>query len=247
MAERPLMFSAPMVRALLAGKKTVTRRPVTWRPKAFTPPLTEPTDHPGAPTWEPSGRHTVVHTHPCGDFCSAPVIRCPALAGDRIWVRETTYVAPPMFGDADLSTHTDDKGRRRMVGYVASMDHESLRAAEDYGIKQTPAVHMPRWAARILLDVVSVRVERLHAIDDADAEREGIRGWSKDRALWKYAPADDEGDGPCWPWVDCPRSPRAAFERLWTEINGAESWAKNPWVWRIEFRRVGAEVSDASR
>jgi hypothetical protein len=77
-----------------------------------------------------------------------------------------------MFGDADLSTHTDDKGRRRMVGYVASMDHESLRCAEDYGIKQTPAVHMPRWAARILLDVVSVRVERLHAIDDADAERE---------------------------------------------------------------------------
>jgi hypothetical protein len=73
---------------------------------------------------------------------------------------------------ADLSTHTDDKGRRRMVGYVASMDHESLRCAEDYGIKQTPAVHMPRWAARILLDVVSVRVERLHAIDDADAERE---------------------------------------------------------------------------
>lgn len=235
MAERPMMFSAPMVRALLAGKKTVTRRPVTWRPKAFAPPTTEPGDHPGAPAWEPQGRHTVVHEHPDGAVCGAPVIRCPALAGDRIWARETWYDDSP--GQQDPKA-VEYRATHRCFAWEAGCP---CADDEGHGLWR-PSVHMPRWAARILLDVVSVRVERLHAIDDADAEREGIRGWSKDRALWKYAPADDEGDGPCWPWVDCPRSARAAFERLWTEINGAESWAKNPWVWRIEFRRVdGAE------
>ncbi len=230
MVERPLLFSAPMVRAILAGKKTVTRRPVTWRPGAFTPPQTEPTDHPGAPTWEPLSRHIVQHTHSdgsvCGgSICGAPVIRCPALAGDRLWVRETWTTGYPGTADPYLYRAT----------YEGGFDH-----------RWTPAIHMPRKASRITLDVIDVRVERLHRIDDEEAAREGIRGWSKDGALWKYAPADAEGDGPCWPWVDCPRSAREAFKRLWCEINGESSWAENPWVWRIEFRRASGatEVCD---
>lgn len=191
MGERPLMFGAPMVRALLAGTKTVTRRPVTWRPKAFPPPLTEPTAHPGAPTYEPSGRHTVVHTHPDGALCGAPVIRCPALAGDRLWVRETWA-----------------KGLRGA--------EEALylyRATYDGGLslRWTPAIHMPREASRITLEVTDVRVERLHRINDADAAREGVPD-------------------------------RQAFVDLWKSINGEPSWAENPWVWRIEFRRLGGVV-----
>ena len=101
-----------------------------------------------------------------------------------------------------------------------------------------PSIHMPRWASRLSLDVVSVGVERLHDIDDEGATREGIQWWSKDGALRKYAPADDEGDGPMWPWRDCPRSPREAFERLWTEVYGPGAPDTNPWVWRVEFTRV---------
>jgi len=112
------------------------------------------------------------------------------------------------------------------------------RAGAAPRVKCTPSIHMPRWASRLSLDVVSVGVERLHDIDDEGATREGIQWWSKDGALRKYAPADDEGDGPMWPWRDCPRSPREAFERLWTEVYGAPSWAMNPWVWRVEFTRV---------
>ena len=193
MVERPLLFSAPMVRAILAGKKTVTRRPVTWRPGAFTPPQTEPTDHPGAPTWEPLSRHIVQHTHSdgsvCGgSICGAPVIRCPALAGDRLWVRETWT-----------------------NGLLSAEEAPYLyRATYDGGLdlRWTPAIHMPREASRITLDVIDVRVERLHRIDDADAEREGVPD-------------------------------RQAFVDLWKSINGEPSWAENPWVWRIEFRKAG--------
>ena len=233
MVERPLMFSAPMVRAILAGKKTVTRRPVTWRPKAFPAPQTEPTDHPGAPTYEPCGRTTVVHRHQDGTTCGAPVLRCPALAGDRLWVRETFAAEVP--------------GCEHQGGYSYRADHRDPRGDGPANpMTWTPAIHMPRAASRITLEVVDVRVERLHRIDDEEAAREGIRGWSKDGALWKYAPADAEGDGPCWPWVDCPRSAREAFERLWCEINGEPSWAANPWVWRIEFRRIGGGVEVSS-
>lgn len=110
MGERPLLFSAPMVRALLAGKKTVTRRPVTWRPGAFAPPQTEPTDHPGTLTWEPKSRHLVGHTHPDGVACGAPVLRCPALAGDRLWVRETWTTGYPGTADPYLYRATYEGG-----------------------------------------------------------------------------------------------------------------------------------------
>lgn len=239
MAERPLMFSAPMVRALLAGKKTVTRRPVTWRPKAFAPPATEPGDHPGAPTWEPLDRHTVMHEHPDGAVCGAPVIRCPALAGDRIWARETW--APvlrddPRTGKRNPDAHevTRPDGTRAHVAYRASSSFEWCDG-DGFAVERscwTPAIHMPRWASRITLEVTSVRVERLHAIDDADAEREGVRFFDPEH-LWD----------PDIVWDPRPFTPREVFAGLWGLINGDESWRANPWVWRIEFRRVGAEVS----
>lgn len=231
MKEHPILFSAPLVRAVLRGQKTVTRRiakiPAEGPNKGALVGVVPSLLRHGADLFD-------AQYH----MDSPRVVRCPYGApGDRLWGREATYIAPPNFGDTDLTTHTDDKGRRRLVGYVASMDRDSHRCAEDYAVKQTPSIHMPRWASRLSLEVVSVRAERLHDIDDADAEREGVCWWSKDGHLRKYAPADAEGDGPCWPWVDCPRSARAAFERLWCEVGGAASWAANPWVWRVEFKR----------
>lgn len=234
MAERPILFNGTMVRAILAGQKTVTRRVCVEMPSA-------------------PGLHTLVGGYGWNGNVESPALvkydevgvsvwpfrasRCGA-PGDRLWVREAAYIAPPDFGDADLNNCRDSEGRGRMVGYAASMDAESVETARDYGVKCTPSIHMPRWASRLSLDVVSVSVERLHDITDEDATREGIQWWSKDGTLRKYAPADDEGDGPMWPWRDCPRSPRDAFARLWSEVYGAPSWAASPWVWRVEFARA---------
>jgi hypothetical protein len=125
-------------------------------------------------------------------------IPCPYGApGDRLWVRET-HAHGRMNG-----------GERQWVRYRAT-DEDSLPE----GAHWTPSIHLPRALARLVLDVLGVRVERLHEITEEDARREGV--------------AD-----------------RAEFAAKWREIYDAESWDENPWVWRIEFRRVEAERSAA--
>jgi hypothetical protein len=85
----------------------------------------------------------------------------------------------------------------------------------DYYWRKTPSIHMPRTFSRITLDVVDVRVERLHAIDDEDAEREGVMT------------------------VESSLPPRARFAKLWDSINVERApWSSDPWVWRVEFKRV---------
>lgn len=92
------------------------------------------------------------------------------------------------------------------------------------------------------VDIVSVRAEPLNHIAIEGAEREGLSRYSKDGTLYKYGIADYDGipgeDDLGWHWVDWRISPVDAYERLWENINGAGSWAKNPWVWVIEFKRV---------
>ena len=212
MRERPLMFSAPMIRAILAGEKTVTRRAVKWRVKMFPEGVTEPSDHPGAPTWEPHSEHVVGHEHPDGTiFCGAPVLRCPALDGDRLWVRETFAEYEP----------DDVLGSR----FYYRADHATGECQVRPGmfLKWKPAIHMPRTASRITLDVTNVRIERLHAITDAEALLEGVRHYDPEH-LWNVPRP--------------PFAPREVFTRLWCAINGDASWSSNPWVWRIEFKRV---------
>lgn len=210
MKERPILFSAPMVRAILAGQKTVTRRVVKL------------------PRWAVAGSESVeggVMEVDTANGCTADIV-CPYGApGDRLWVRETWACL-------------DAKARPgcRLAYRADTIDGERVRVDAPW----KPSIHLPRWASRITLEVVKVSVERLHEITDEDAIREGIRPWSKDGNLNKYAPADGEGDGPCWPWVDCPKSAPAAYSKLWEEINGHGSWAKNPWGWRVEFKVVKA-------
>ena len=90
---------------------------------------------------------------------------------------------------------------------------------------------MPRWASRILLEVVSVRVEHVCEADDTSIMREGIQKCTKDGELYKYGL--DE-----WPWSEWCLSPLEAWRKLWIQINGHESWDANPLVWVIEYRRV---------
>lgn len=206
-----------MVRAIVAGAKTCTRRVVTL------------------PRW--ADVHEEIEEDSDGALlaiarrtgCLAQ-IACPyGVPGDLLWVRETwqTCTTPEDRDPSQVVYAADHNGR---PGFV-----------EDEWSWRTP-IYMPRWASRLTLCVTAVEAQRLHDITDADAASEGIRAWTKDGALSKYAPADAEGDGPTWPWVDCPRTPRDAFARLWCEINGAGSWEDNPWVWAVRFERAARKA-----
>jgi len=191
MRERPILMSAPMVRASMrdVDPKTQTRRviPAPW---LDANPETE------------TGRAVLIAS------CRYGVV------GDRLWVREAAWIAPPRFGDDVDATHRDMDGRLRFVGYDADMNDDSRGTARDYGVRKTPSIHMPRWASRLTLEIVSVRVERLQEIAEADARAEGC------------------GDPPFG-------TRRETFAILWDAINGKRApWESNPWVWRVEFRRV---------
>lgn len=146
--------------------------------------------------------------------------------GDALWVRENVFAAPPNFGDADTNNTTDDKGQRRLVGYVASMDAEAQQCARDFGVKMTPSIHMPRWAARLILPVVDVRPQRLHEISEEDALAEGIEQFHD---LFSGVPRKSG--------TQVFDTARAAFADLWAAVYGRASWDANPWVWAVTFRR----------
>lgn len=165
MKSRPILFSAPMVRAILAGTKTQTRRVVRPTINGCTV---------GVYSDSARGPYECVNVGDDGDPVDSEPIRCPyGVPGDELWVRENCWIAPPNFGERSDTTHTDDEGRRRLVTYDADMNDDSRDLARKYGVRMTPSILMPRWASRLTLVVRSVRVERLSAITDADVIAEG--------------------------------------------------------------------------
>ena len=196
MKERPILFSAPMVRAILQGKKTQTRRIVKPQPESFVTKFS-------------------VNEHGIGisaDEAQNHVWKCPyGVAGDRLWVRETWGL---------FDSQPSDGPERAHVFYRATDGHRHELRFQLW----RPSIHMPRWASRITLEVVAVRVERLQDITDKDVFCEGIQQ-AVDEGL--------QGDG----------SARGAFRELWSSINGADSWAANPWVWVVEFRSLHGGAS----
>lgn len=219
MRERPILFSAPMVRAILDGSKTMTRRVVKPQPKRTGD---------GVLMWDAS--HRGMRFGSVGmDVPPNLVAHCPYGApGDRLWVRET-------FGIDD-----EDGSVLYFADPGTAQDAEHARACEDRYPRRRPSIHMPRWASRILLEIVSVRVERLQNISEDDARAEGIeRG--KDFPGWYRGPLDGDSVGlaEAGRHLKIPTAfPKLAFRALWESINGPDSWAANPWVWVVEFRRV---------
>lgn len=215
--ERPIIFSAPMVRALLDGRKTQTRRVAKFTDAGY---LKEPCGH---RRWH-RGDPDAVQACPFGGI------------GDRLWVRET-WKFTGWSGDGEPWIHyrADDKqvfidGRNIPETWgELLMDVWSVLSAEDnFQIDQKaadrkwrPSIHMPRWASRITLEVTGVRVERLQEISDADAMAEGVP--------FTELPQGQDRPDPLH---------RAQFADLWELINGPGSWEANPFVWVIEFRRV---------
>lgn len=218
MRERPILFSGPMVRAILDGRKTQTRRVVKRTSAGYAK--------------EPGG-HRRWHL---GD--PEAVLACPfGQPGDRLWVRETWAALIP-------GEYTDSPYPMRGMVDLRYRASEPELSAATRGHRWRPSIHMPRWACRQLLDVVSVRVERLQDISEADAQAEGLTKLSKDNGrVWKFGIPDRDGqpgtDDDGWSWREWQRDPRNAFALLWCATYGAESWDANPCVWVVEFAKAG--------
>ncbi|HHR1240512.1 TPA: hypothetical protein ACS3BW_004286 [Klebsiella pneumoniae] len=213
MSERGMIFNAEMVRALLDGRKTQTRRPIKWKQTRFTE-IGEREDGSKWP-WSEDAEHACDFWHPC------PF----GAVGDRIWVREAfrvhsraTDVATLVYKASERNSWTEQT--RRVPVAVCNKP-----ATPE---KWTPSLHMPRWASRILLEITGVRVERLNAISEEDARAEGII----DGGCLNCG--EPEPCGCANPEPDA----TDAFAYLWQSIYGQESWNANPWVWVIEFKRV---------
>lgn len=203
-----MIFNAEMVRALLSGRKTQTRRIIKPQPEATL-------------SGSLSGKWL---SRPLNGLLLPKIediaIHCPfGVVGDRIWVRETFQ--GPLF-DYDLmdSYCKDPTPFEKPEFCVYKADGvpapEFYDADDELHCCWRPSIHMPRWACRILLEITNVRVERLKSISDGDAVREGCS-------------TADMMSGDCVADV---------FARLWASIYGSDSWNANPWVWVIEFKRV---------
>ena len=202
--EWPILFSAPMVRALLDGSKTQTRRVVQGAPDDWAPigpEVYSPTvvDRNGDEQPGPDA-------YGSGNDDGSDWIRCPyGQPGDRLWVREAFRLC----AEADSTPPRDTDAAYRMW-YEADAPHQPGAG------KLRPSMFMPRWACRITLVVTGVRVERLQDISRGDAMAEGC-------------PFPNMARG---------EDPRVWYEDLWCDLNGADSWRANPWVWVVEFRKT---------
>lgn len=228
MTLRPILFSTPMVQAILAGRKTITRR---TRDLEI---LNDVADQPGKKDEDDPGRWFIcefingIQYIEDLDSLESIKIKCPyGQPGDVLWVRET-YAEPHLHDGFE-----DD--------YYYRADCSDF-ARKKYVSKWKPSIHMPRSASRLFLRITSVRVERLHEINVQDAKREGILSWTEGTEVrYKNYMVNTEGYG--HPEHDCPSLPFAidSFLSLWESINGEESRNANPWVWVIEFKRISSE------
>lgn len=236
MVERPILFTDAMVRAILEGRKTQTRRPVkgsvTPRPGERLSYCVSSTDRSSRDAWfigwpDADGD---AFTERGREVRWGP-FRPPCKAGDRLWVRECFA--------------TDVDGCERGLSYRA--DHRDPRGDGPANpMRWRPSIHMPRWASRLTLEVLEVRIERLHEITEDDAKAEGLKAMTKDGSLFKWGIPDRDGwpgrDDDGWAWHDWCRAPRDAFKHLWRSIYGTgtergdHGWDANPLVWVCTFK-----------
>lgn len=227
--ERPILFNGAMARAILAGKKTVTRRPI----KGNQIPSRSKSDSPEH-QWI-----SVVQDHPRWGFaafgateeeCAAELAKyggCPyGRQGDRLWVRETTEADEDCSDVVVLSRYVAD-GAPVVYSGCSDPEYNGTVAHWDYSRRSRPSIHMQRWACRILLEITDVRVERLKDISEQQALAEGIYSDPAVNGMYTY-----DGDH----YTSKSDGPDRAFAELWNTTGG--DWDANPWVWVVEFKRV---------
>lgn len=216
--ERPIIFSGPMVKAILEGRKTQTRRAVA-QPKRISDEWrradTASIRCMGKP-WEPERYLYAEFFKFDGDGSSfgkvVGTVTCPyGQPEDRLWVREKWYCA----------------GEHECDGYPARYEVDAELASAVSTKWRTP-IFMPRWASRITLEITNVRVERLQSISDEDAKAEGV---------------DQAPYSPNRIWIANPENSRRyikTFRKAWDKLNAKRgySWESNPWCWVLEFRKL---------
>ncbi len=218
MRERSILFSGPMVRAILSGQKTQTRR-------AAKKPVRHPDlgnlYTPGALVLEHEPQHVIERACPYGQ------------PGDRLWVREATIKVEDHGYEGPVYVESDE-GRACLEGGLAPGPDDCVEV-EPWELRIRPSIHMPRRYCRIVLEIVSVRVQRLQDISDADAQAEGVEGhYIEDGWYWRNYMLSD-ADAAVSPMLT---SAKDSFRSLWESISGAGAWDANPWVWAVEFRRI---------
>ncbi len=228
MKERPVIFNGEMVRAILDGRKTQTRRVMAVQPESNQFGLLRITD---STKRSDIGKYHWAESNATGTHQRSALFSCPfGQVGDRMWVRETFAVLGnedgcPIDWDGNL-IKGDEKHAARI--YKASCWQEpgnyGLWSIPDretqYEGTWRPSIHMPRWASRITLEITAVHVERLNDISEEDAKAEGVKAG--------VCPGHEH------------MMHQVAFSELWQSIYGEESWGANPWVWVIEFKQVSA-------
>lgn len=223
MKEKPILFSEPMVRAILSGRKSQSRRIVKPQP---TNPRPTRDDHIWADTNDPVTR-----------YFSCKI----GLPGDQLWVKET-YRSPSKESPrvrveyrADMSSWGIADSHNIATNEVIPNAKLFPGRANEYSKQHwKPSIYMPRWASRLTLEITAVRIERLRAISRDDAAAEGVDECPTYQTAGQIE-AMIRGHG-CAVTVDY----IGGYRTLWESINGPGSWAANPWVWVIEFRRVSA-------
>ncbi|WP_434058157.1 hypothetical protein [Enterobacter kobei] len=228
MKERGMIFNGEMVRAILDGRKTQTRRIMKVQPSDGFHPTHNGCDLDLNAHWytpgvvDKNGYLQPAKKDVFGVADENEGYTCPfGAVGDRIWVRETWAEAGA--GAPDLKLY-----RANYPEHVPT-HYENVPPADE--IRWTPSIHMPRRACRLTLEITGVRVERLNGISETDAEAEGIDM----EALFDAQDCYD-----CIADHNMTGRPTAtgAFKYLWESIYGEESWKSNPWVWVIEFKVV---------
>jgi hypothetical protein len=227
MREHPLLMKGPLVRATLEGRKTQTRRPVKPQP---SDDIVDVEYDDIADLW-------LGNTKEDNDlgFCSSWTARCPlGRTGDRLWVRET-WAWP---GEEEFIYRADQWAEDMVAKWKTDPNYPQ--------VKWSPSIHMPRRACRLVLPLVSVRVERVQDITEEDAIAEGVPH-NSDRPIDKSWCAACCGHGIVERFAlgmvsvdDCSEcnSAKKLFRNIWISIYGQESWDANPWAWVAEWKEI---------
>jgi hypothetical protein len=218
MRELPILMNGAMVRAVLEGRKTVTRRVMKRQPEPCYHRLYEEQAEASVPTRWTTDATGDFYCGVCGnglELCrGAPGVRGlrpPYQVGDRLYVREA------YFGNHYL--HPNEPTHEREIHYRA----DGYDEFEGERIVWRPSLHMPKWAARIWLQVTAARVERLRDITAEQAIAEGMQSNLREH--------------------DAVESLRNDFAYLWNGLaKPGNRWDDNPWVWVVEFKRIEKEV-----